>query len=103
MFAKRGPGVLDLALAEAWLDDLEVEDAREARPAAEAEADDQLEAHRRDQAPPTGEQPEQRHRRHRRLVEARGARVDHVDVLVWMCRPMRHGSLLPDFALFLRE
>ena len=70
------PGVLERALAEARLDELEVGETLQAPAAAEREPDDQLDREQREQPPrPDGDGDERQDPDHR-LVEARCARID---------------------------
>ena len=78
----RRPGVLDRPLAEARLHELEVGEAREAVPPAEGEADRELEREDGQEGPPARDHGHQSEQPDRRLVEARPARVDDVEVAV---------------------
>ena len=74
--------VLEAALAEARLEHLEVEDAGEAPPAAERQAERELEREQREEEPPARDDREERHEPDDDLVEARRALVDQLRVAI---------------------
>src|SRR5262245_38327494 len=78
----RRPRVLELALAQARLDGLEVGETRQAPAPAEGQAERKLEREQREQDPPAGRDGEDRHEADHRLVEPRRPRVDHGGVAV---------------------
>jgi hypothetical protein len=77
LFASR---VLQSALAEAGLHELEVGEAGQAEAAAEGEADQQLTSHQRPGQGPAEDRAEQGDGAGHCLVEARRALVDHVGI-----------------------
>src|SRR5437773_11229106 len=82
--------VLDRTLADAWLEHLEVEEAREAVPPPESETDRELTGEQAEDGPPTGEDGDERERPDDRLIRPRGSRVDHVRVAIGIRRAL-HG------------
>src|SRR6266542_2311241 len=76
------PRILDRPLAEARLHHLEVEDAGQAPAPAEGEAERELQGQEPEQPPPAGEQGDDGDDADRPLVEAWGAGVDHVAVVI---------------------
>ena len=91
----RRAGVLELALAEPRLDELEVGDAGQAPAPAEREPQRELEREQAEQRPPAGQDRDQREGADRGLVEPRRAGVDHVQIAVGVCASNCHfGSKL---------
>jgi hypothetical protein len=84
--------VLDRTLAQPGLDELEVQEAREAIPAAEGQADRQLQRDRGEEAPGPGEDREERQRPDDRLIGPRRAGVDDLGVAVRMRGPGEAGG-----------
>jgi signal transduction histidine kinase len=72
--------ILQRALAEAGLDQLEVGDACEAEAPSQREADGELECNQRQQPPLAGDDADQRQHADHRLVCTRRAAVDHVEI-----------------------
>src|SRR5581483_1271643 len=66
----RRAGVLERALAEARLDQLEVREARQAEAAAERQANEELQREQRQQPPPARRDRDNRHDADQRLVRA---------------------------------
>ena len=85
----RRPCVLEDALAEDGLHELEVRQARQAVAAAEREADDELDREQREEPRPAGDDRRQRERSDDDLIEARCARVDDVEIPVRIRSPLR--------------
>ena len=83
----RGSRVLERALTEDRLNQLEVRQTREAVPTAEGQPDDKLHCEQRKQQPPAGKDREGREHSYDDLVETRRPRVDDIEVAVWICEP----------------
>ena len=81
--------VLQRALSETRLNQLEVRETGEAVAPPEGEADDELEREQAEQPPPSREDCECSERPDDDLVEARRARVDHVEVAVRIREPLQ--------------
>src|SRR5439155_19652881 len=84
----RRPRVLQRAFAEQGLHELEVGEGRQAEAPAERQPDDQLGPEQAEQPPPAGRDREHGQDADRRLVEPGSARVDHVEVAIWVGRPL---------------
>ena len=74
--------------AEPGLHELEVGEARQAEAPAERQPDDQLGPEQAEQPPPAGRDREHGQDADRRLVEPGSARVDHVEIAIWVGSPL---------------
>ena len=97
----RRPGVLERALAEARLDELEVGETLQAPAAAEREPDDQLDREQREEPPRPDRDGDERQDADHRLVEARCARVDDRSLAIRV-GGSHHASRLAEAAQFER-
>jgi hypothetical protein len=75
-------GVLQRALADPGLDQLEVRQARQAEPAPERQPDRQLQRQQTKQPGLAGDHGDQRQRADHGLIRARGVGVDHLQIAV---------------------
>ena len=78
----RWAAVLERPLAEAGLQHLVVEDAGEAPAPPERQAESELQREQRQERPPTRQDGDESDHADDRLVHARGARVDHLRVVI---------------------
>ena len=81
--------VLNLAFSQAWLNDLEIEQARKAPPPAQEEPKDQLQAHHARDPPPATDQRSQAGKRDDGLIDPRGTGIDDITIPVRVSRPGR--------------
>jgi hypothetical protein len=86
------PSVLQRALAEARLDELEVGETGQAETPAERQPDHELCGKGSKEPPPPRRDRERGQHADGRLIEARRARVDHVEVAVRVGKPLHFGK-----------